>query len=359
MRPGLIAEMPRLAMTPDEAATLAAYLVPDEPRRDIDGDHTASVPRENTSVPRENTASVPRENTASVPRENTASATRDTPSAPRDNTADIARGEQLFRFLACARCHRFTGSTVDDAALHAQGRAQVSTVDDAALHAQGRAQVGTVDDAAPHAKGRAQVSTVAQLDAAWALAPDLRFARQRMTVDSMAAWIANPRGAMPVLGVSADSARAIALFIATTPLADERPRAVPARLPVLARTVRYAEVEKRVFRNLCWHCHAVPDFARGDGGPGNSGGFGFAPRGLDLSSYEGVASGSLDENGERRSVFAKLPDGTPRIVAHLMARYAEEAGSRSDVRGMPLGLPPLPLEEIQLVESWIAQGRPR
>ena len=335
MRPGLIAEMPRLAMTPDEAATLAAYLVPDEPRRDIDRDHTASVPRENTSVPRENAAS--------VPRENTASATRDTPSAPRDNTADIARGEQLFRSLACARCHRFTGSTVDDAALHAQGRAQV----------------GTVDDAAPHAKGRAQVSTVAQLDAAWALAPDLRFARQRMTVDSMAAWIANPRGAMPVLGVNADSARAIALFIATTPLADERPRAVPSRLPVLARTVRHAEVEKRVFRNLCWHCHAVPDFARGDGGPGNSGGFGFAPRGLDLSSYEGVASGSLDENGERRSVFAKLPDGTPRIVAHLMARYAEEAGSRSDVRGMPLGLPPLPLEEIQLVESWIAQGRPR
>jgi hypothetical protein len=26
---------------------------------------------------------------------------------------------------------------------------------------------------------------------------------------------------------------------------------------------------------------------------------------------------------------------------------------------MPLGLPPLPLEDIQLVESWIAQGRPQ
>jgi hypothetical protein len=29
------------------------------------------------------------------------------------------------------------------------------------------------------------------------------------------------------------------------------------------------------------------------------------------------------------------------------------------VRGMPLGLPPLEPEQIQLVESWIAQGRPR
>jgi hypothetical protein len=29
------------------------------------------------------------------------------------------------------------------------------------------------------------------------------------------------------------------------------------------------------------------------------------------------------------------------------------------VRGMPLGLPPLSSEDIQLVETWIAQGHPR
>jgi hypothetical protein len=29
------------------------------------------------------------------------------------------------------------------------------------------------------------------------------------------------------------------------------------------------------------------------------------------------------------------------------------------VRGMPLGLPAVGPEEIQLVESWIAQGRPQ
>ena len=42
-----------------------------------------------------------------------------------------------------------------------------------------------------------------------------------------------------------------------------------------------------------------------------------------------------------------------------MARHREVEGEPIDgVTGMPLGLPPVPLEDIQLVESWIAQGRP-
>ncbi|MGE0396924.1 MAG: c-type cytochrome [Kofleriaceae bacterium] len=305
VRPGLIAQMPRLAITPEQAARIAAHLVPAEaPEPAARADGAMQVD----------------------------GVARTDPS--------IARGAELFRALACGRCHRFTGSSVDDVALHAKGRTVGSSVD---LHTKGRAD---------------------PLDAAWALAPDLRFARQRMTEASMAAWIEHPRGAMPSLGVSAESARMLAAFIAGAPLdtsamsADAR--TMPARLPILARAVTYDEVDRRVFKNVCWHCHAVPDFARGDGGPGNSGGFGFAPRGLDVSSYEGLASGALDDSGERRSIFAKLPDGTPRVVAHLMARYVEEAGGSVDgVRGMPLGLPPLPLEEIQLVESWIAQGRPR
>jgi hypothetical protein len=68
----------------------------------------------------------------------------------------------------------------------------------------------------------------------------------------------------------------------------------------------------------------------------------------------------LDDRGERRSVFETLDDGTPRLVAALLARAAEEAGQPDPrVRGMPLGLPALPPEDIQLVETWIAQGRPR
>lgn len=272
VRPGLPAEMPRLKITPADAARLAAHLAPED-------------------------------------------------DAPRA-AGDVAKGEQLYRGLACARCHRFTGSAVDDPALHAAGRAQ------------------TKPDQ-------------------WALAPDLRRARERVRPTQLAAWIAAPRGAMPVQGVTPEAARDLAAFIAETPLAPLAHPVRVTRLPLLDRPVLWAEVETKVFRNLCWHCHAVPDYARGDGGPGNSGGFGYGPRGLDVSSYGGISSGSLDDAGEPRSIFAKLPDGTPRVIAHLLARHAEEAGTYGPITGMPLGLPPLPLEEIQLVDSWIAQGRPQ
>jgi hypothetical protein len=73
-----------------------------------------------------------------------------------------------------------------------------------------------------------------------------------------------------------------------------------------------------------------------------------------------MSSGALDDDGKRRSIFRSLDDGTPALVAHLDARRVEEAGGVVEgVRGMPLGLPALDREEIQLVESWIAQGRPR
>jgi cytochrome c2 len=271
VRPGLIAEMPRLPLTRDDATRIAAHLSPDEDGK-LDG--------------------------------------------------DPVKGEALYRGLACARCHRFTGASVDDAALHASGRAQ-----------------GKLDQ--------------------WALAPDLRRARDRVRPAQLAAWIAKPRGAMPDLGISTANARDLAAFIARTPLAAMSSPQPVTRLPLLDRPVLWAEVEAKVFRNVCWHCHAVPDYARGDGGPGNSGGFGYAPRGLDVSSYAGISSGALDDTGNPRSVFAPLPDGTPRIIAALLARYAEEQGGVGPVTGMPLGLPPLPLDEIQLVDSWIAQGRPQ
>lgn len=272
VRPGLPAEMPRLPLSAEDATRLAAALSPDD-----DGALAGGDP---------------------------------------------AKGEQLYRGLGCARCHRFTGARVDDPAMHAAARE------------------GTKPDA-------------------WALAPDLRRARERVRPAALAAWIAAPRGAMPTQGVTAAGARDLAAFIATTPLAPLPPRPAVTRLPLLDRPVLWAEVESTVFKNLCWHCHAVPDYARGDGGPGNSGGFGYRSRGLDVSTYAGISSGSLDDAGEPRSIFAKLPDGTPRIIAHLLARHAEATGTYGATVGMPLGLPPLPAEEIQLVDSWIAQGRPQ
>ncbi|MFO0572318.1 MAG: cytochrome C oxidase Cbb3, partial [Polyangiaceae bacterium] len=135
---------------------------------------------------------------------------------------------------------------------------------------------------------------------------------------------------------------------------------VPPRLPVLDRKVTFDEVDTQVLRKTCRHCHTNPDIARGDGGPGMTGGFGFAPRKLDFSTYESTNGGLLDLKGERMSVFSKTKDGTPLLVAGLIARQREEAGEIDpDVRGMPLGLPAVSAEDVQLVETWIAQGRPQ
>lgn len=198
------------------------------------------------------------------------------------------------------------------------------------------------------------------------LAPDLRFTRERMRPDRLVQWIQNPASLhpstlMPNLGLGEKDATDAAAFLLETPLRPEDPVEVPARLEPLDRPVSFAEVDARVFKKTCWHCHSDPDYApMGDGGPGNTGGFGFPGRALDLASYEAMASGARDDEGQRRSIFRRLEDGTPALVAHLHARHAEVAGRPVEgVRGMPLGLPPLSLEDIQLVESWIAQGRPR
>ena len=132
--------------------------------------------------------------------------------------------------------------------------------------------------------------------------------------------------------------------------------------PPLARPVEWAEVRGAVFRKVCWHCHSDAELAHGDGGPGNTGGFGFMARGLNLATYQGIASGIIDpKTGARRSVFSPGPDGkTPLIVSALLARHTENNGGVvPGVRGMPLGLPPMPMDDIQRVITWIANGRPR
>ena len=266
VRPHLPATMPRLAITPDEAMTLATYLVPIE---------------------------------------------HDTPPP----AGDPARGAQVFAARGCPACHA---------------------------------------PDAPAPTGRAPD--------AYLLAPDLRRVAERLQPGLLVAWIVDPAhvvpgAAMPTLGLTVEEAQDVAahLLAAAGPVP---PPPVPPRLPLLTRDVGYDEVERRVFRKICWHCHGAAHYAHGDGGPGNTGGFGFAPRGLELASYDGVASGSVGPDGKRRSIFAPLTDGTPRLIAHLLARQIEERGELAAVRGMPLGLPSLPPADIQLVESWIAQGRP-
>lgn len=235
--------------------------------------------------------------------------------------AQIARGKQLMSERGCVACHQMSGT----------------------------------DLAAP-----AKVAPAART---LSLAPDLRFARRRSEPSAIMSWLLDPTrvkhdSAMPNLSLRPEDARDLAAFVSFAALAPAPVSTPAARLPVLARKVGFEEVNARVFAVTCRHCHTNPDLADGDGGPGNTGGFGFEPRNIDLSSYQGIQSGGIGADGSRVSLFEKTSEGVPRLVAALVARAREEAGIVSDeVRGMPLGLPPLSPEQIQLVESWVEQGR--
>ena len=187
-----------------------------------------------------------------------------------------------------------------------------------------------------------------------------------MTLAKLTSWLTDPKATkpdtpMPKVALSAMEVRDLAGYVMSAELSEAPPKPKFTRLPVLARKVTFKEVDEKVFHRTCWHCHSEPDYAIGDGGPGNSGGLGFKPRGLNLSDYNGIAAGYLDAQGERASIFVRDAENVPRIVRALIARHEEEesAAETGPVRGMPLGYEPLTAEEIQLVETWVAQGRPR
>lgn len=236
--------------------------------------------------------------------------------------ARIARGRELMTERACVGCHHATGFGLS---------------------------APTRVEPAPRTLG---------------LAPDLRFARERAEPGALARWLLDPArvkhdAVMPNLALSVAEASDLAAFLSFGELEPAAPSQLPQRLPVLTRRVGYDEVNERVFAVTCRHCHTNPDLAGGDGGPGNTGGFGFAPRKIDFSSYQGIQSGGVDADGNRVSLFTKTSEGVPRLVAALVQRAREERGSASEeVRGMPLGLPALTPEQVQLVESWVEQGRP-
>jgi cytochrome c len=313
VRPRLLASMPRLSISAAQAWDIAAYLGQgSEAHEDVASTALGDLPAD----------------------------------------ADPKRGAALFSTNGCGACHLFTG--VD-----------------------GASELASATSAAP------------ELRPAVALAPDLAFARERLTTEQIAALLDVPRAykrdaLMPSFLLDADDRRDIAAFIVAAPLSTAVAPTPPEPLPPLDRRVTYDEVSARVFRKTCWHCHSEPGYGLGDGGPGNTGGFGFAGRGLSLAEYSTVAAGVLDDDGRRRSVFELIEDApasyrvtaphderdgggpwpanrrAPRLVAVLRARQDEQAGrARSTIRGMPLGLPALSAEDIQLVESWVAQGRPQ
>lgn len=194
------------------------------------------------------------------------------------------------------------------------------------------------------------------------LAPDLAVTRKRMTRLQAATWIRNPKAInpeshMPAFPLEDDSIANLVAYIFETPLAKKVQRPVAPRHAPPAHTVTYAEVEKRIFKKICWHCHSNELLARGDGGPGNTGGLGFEGKAIDFSSYESTLAGYRDK-GKRRSLFWKDESGTPFVIRALLARHDEIAGKpHDDIRGMPLGFPPIPMEDIALLEAWIRDGK--
>ncbi len=179
--------------------------------------------------------------------------------APTDlRTADLGKGRQLLETKGCGACHAFSG-------------------------------VALIPSSTPPAMNAAAFAR------AYQLAPDLRVTRRRMSASQLVAWLKDPASiksdtAMPKVALEADEVNNLAGYILNAELARTPTRAAVARLPILARKVTYKEVDERVFHRTCWHCHSEPDYAIGDGGPGNSGGFGF------LSGQESAADqGLVDE----------------------------------------------------------------
>ena len=276
-------------------------------------------------------ASMPRLAISAAQAKSIATYLAPTPIAGPLPAGDSARGKARYEALGCATCHRFYTSDRPKA-----GPLTVSI-------------------------------TPANMARGLILAPELSQTRSRFRPDALVAWLQHSPAlkadtAMPDFDLSAQDAGDIAAWIMSAPmLPPSQPMAVQAPAP-LKRPVKWPEVRDRVFRKVCWHCHSDAELAFGDGGPGNTGGFGFGARGLNLATYQGIASGMRDaQTGARRSVFSPGPDGkTPFIVSALLARHVENNGGVvPGVRGMPLGLPPIAMDDIQRVITWIAQGRPR
>jgi len=188
-------------------------------------------------------------------------------------------------------------------------------------------------------------------------APDLAHTRRRMTPDMTAAWISDPRAVSPdatmvSLGLSEEEVLAVRDYVLMANPKGRQPGAL-GPLPAPATTpVTWAMVEERVFGKICVHCHMDPEANQGRRGPGNAGGFGWEETGIQLETREGVMA-----------VADAIPDALQRRREEAVRDSVEPGEAPASLQrprlpGMPLGLPPIPDEDIALVLGWIQQGMP-
>ncbi|KFE69182.1 c-type cytochrome [Hyalangium minutum] len=193
-------------------------------------------------------------------------------------------------------------------------------------------------------------------------APDLKYVRSRMSLSQLRSWLVEPQRIlpdteMPSFSFTPQQVEDLVTFL-SEPLPETGAVPRPAYKPrLLGREVHYPEVAEKLSRHLCFHCHSDRN-RPGDQGPGNTGGFGYSGVSLDLATREGILRG-VKRDGQFRGFPDRLEDGTPRLIASLLARHVELDGHYgSAVMGMPLGFPPIPDEEIDLISTWIEQGAP-
>ena len=245
---------------------------------------------------------------------------------------DLVKGKDIFLQKGCLNCHRFSGAFAGQQS--------------------------------PATSEQVHFRTPRTTDPLKRLAPDLRYTRERMSESQLLAWLANPNSLkknalMPKIEMTEVERGDVASFVMRTELLPELGIVEYQPLPILERKVGFKEVERKVFKAVCWHCHSDPAGAKGDGGPGNTGGFGYRGAGLDLGSYEAIMRGSRQPDGTYRSVLESNSGEESKLVRHLVARYDELAGKDTSLLGMPLALPPLSAKDIQLIRSWIHQGAKR
>lgn len=264
----------------------------------------------------------------------------ETPALPRPSLARINAGRTVMLEKGCGRCHTF-GNVPFGATARDLEASQKTTL----------------------------------------LAPNLRFARERMRPETVTRWITapasiQPSATMPAQSLTPDELGKVVDFLffgdpelggLEPPVLDVKPAAHP---------VGWEEVKARVFGKVCVHCH-MNDYEK-DKGPGNKGGFGYAGVGLAMRTYESIVWGAIDPStGERYSVLEPRPgsqgsERTAPIVAALLRRRVEAARDQvapfedhdrphfapGELAGMPLGLPAMSDEEIGIAMRWIADGCP-
>lgn len=211
------------------------------------------------------------------------------------------------------------------------------------------------------------------------LAPNLRFARERLGPERLVAWIMDPKAVwpqatMPSFGVTRPEAELIRDYLtaaASAPLPPAPPAEPLLAMPAAAdHPVGWDEVKERVLGKVCVHCH-MNDHEK-DVGPGNLGGLGYAGRGLAMRTYEMLVRGAKGDDGKRYSVLVKRPgEPWPRILDVMVRRRVENlrdhVGPLADhvrpdypdgLLGMPMGLPSMTDEEIGILRRWIEDGCP-